>query len=81
MAGGMNKIIKGFAGFWIVLSAHWVLTASAEGSRQNAEMIDGIPFVRLLHVVSYKQVRASEKDLSHVRALREAGINVQGVKS
>jgi len=36
----------------------------------TAEMIDSLPFVRLEHVVRYKTIRSSEKDLQHLRALR-----------
>ncbi len=35
----------------------------------TAEEIDGLPFVRLEHVVNYKLTRGSRKDLAHIRAL------------
>lgn len=35
----------------------------------TAEQIDGLPFVRLEHVVHYKLTRASRKDLAHIEAL------------
>ena len=35
----------------------------------TAEIIDGLPFVRLDHVVRYKRIRCSEKDLQHLAAL------------
>jgi hypothetical protein len=34
----------------------------------DAEMIDGLPFVQLKHVVSYKMKRASSKDIRHIEA-------------
>ena len=34
----------------------------------EAELIDGIPFVRLEHVVAYKRVRGSDKDQRHIDA-------------
>ena len=37
----------------------------------SAEIIDGIPFVKLEHVVSYKKIRSSEKDLQHLGALED----------
>ena len=36
---------------------------------RTADIIDGLPFVRLEHVVRYKQIRASEKDLAHLERL------------
>lgn len=35
----------------------------------GAEIIDGLPFVRLEHVVAYKKIRGSDKDAAHLRAL------------
>ena len=40
----------------------------------TAEEIDGLPFVRLVHVVAYKKIRGNDKDLRHLRALEAAGI-------
>ncbi len=37
----------------------------------TAEVIQGLPFVRLEHVMRYKQIRGSDKDLMHLQALRE----------
>ena len=34
-----------------------------------AEVIDGLPFVRLIHVVSYKRISKRPKDLEHLEAL------------
>ena len=39
----------------------------------TAEIIDGLPFVRLEHVICYKKIRASAKDLLHLDKLRAAG--------
>ena len=38
----------------------------------TAEIIDDLPFVRLEHVVRYKQVAARPKDLRHLRLLEAA---------
>ena len=43
----------------------------------TAELIDGLPFVRLEHVIDYKQVRASPKDLLHLEQYRIAAANEQ----
>ncbi|MBT8077917.1 MAG: hypothetical protein KJO31_05035 [Gammaproteobacteria bacterium] len=42
----------------------------------TAEIIDGLPFVRLEHVVAYKRVRGSEKDRAHLAACAARGICV-----
>ena len=36
----------------------------------DAEFIDALPFVRLEHVASYKEIRRSPKDLEHLEALQ-----------
>ena len=38
----------------------------------TAEIIDGLPFVQLRHVVEYKEIRASAKDLVHLELYRQA---------
>ena len=38
----------------------------------EAETIDGLPFVRLKHVIAYKRLRGSQKDLQHLEAIRES---------
>jgi hypothetical protein len=39
----------------------------------TAETIDGLPFVQLEHVVRYKKIRASARDLQHLRTMKTAG--------
>lgn len=39
----------------------------------TAEIIDDLPFVRLEHVVAYKQIAARPKDRRHLDLLRRAG--------
>ena len=38
---------------------------------ETAEWIDGLPFVRLEHVVTYKRIRRSERDREHLDLLAE----------
>jgi len=38
----------------------------------SAETIDGLPFVELRHVIAYKELRASSKDLLHLEQYRQA---------
>ena len=40
---------------------------------ETAEMIDFLPFVGLEHVVRYKTIRSSMKDLQHLSALDASG--------
>ena len=40
----------------------------------GAESIDGLPFVQLQHVISYKLKRANPKDLSHIEALKKSDV-------
>ena len=35
----------------------------------TSEMIDGLPFVKLEHVIAYKQIAGRPKDLEHLRKL------------
>jgi len=37
----------------------------------TAELIDGLPFVRLEHVVAYKRIADRPKDREHLRLLKE----------
>ncbi len=37
----------------------------------TAETIDGLPFVRLEHVIAYKRIAGRPKDLEHLRKLEE----------
>ncbi len=39
----------------------------------TAEIIDALPFVRVEHVIGYKKIRSSEKDLQHLDALANFG--------
>ncbi|MDX2410479.1 MAG: hypothetical protein QNK16_00640 [Woeseiaceae bacterium] len=39
----------------------------------TAEIIDGLPFVRVEHVIGYKTIRSSERDLQHLDALANFG--------
>ena len=38
----------------------------------TAELIDGLPFVQLRHVIAYKTIRSSAKDQLHLAQYREA---------
>jgi hypothetical protein len=40
----------------------------------TAETIDGLPFVRLEHVVAYKREAARPKDVEHLHAMVQAGL-------
>lgn len=38
----------------------------------DAELIDGLPFVRLEHVAKYKRISRRPKDLEHLEAMRKS---------
>jgi hypothetical protein len=40
----------------------------------SAEVIDGLPFVLLEHVIRYKTIRSSPKDRRHLDALKSSGV-------
>lgn len=39
----------------------------------EAEMIDGLPFVHMRHVIAYKQIRRSTRDMRHLEILGKNG--------
>ncbi len=41
---------------------------------EDAEMIDGLPFVRLDAVVAYKRIAGRPKDLRHIELMESAGL-------
>ena len=41
----------------------------------TAEIIDGLPFVRVEHVIAYKQIRSSPKDLLHLEQYYRATVD------
>ncbi len=42
----------------------------------SAEIIDGLPFVRLEHVASYKKISKRPKDIEHLKALEALEIAI-----
>ena len=40
----------------------------------TAEVIDGLPFVRVRYVIEYKTIRSLPKDLAHIEASRLVGL-------
>jgi len=40
----------------------------------SAEILQGLPFVKLQYVIEYKRIRGLPKDLSHIEAARKAGL-------
>ena len=41
---------------------------------ESAETISGLPFVQLRYVIEYKMIRSMPKDLTHLEAIRSAGL-------
>ena len=56
----------------VTLGTSWAVGEVDEGRLiDTAEVIDGLPFVRLEHVVAYKQIADRPKDREHLRRLEE----------
>jgi len=78
---GMTKFLSGYgvtvASFFdgaITFGTEWGIGDFNVGELiETAEMIDSLPFVRLEHVVRYKTIRSSTKDLQHLSALAASG--------
>lgn len=41
---------------------------------QSAEIIDGLPFVLMKHVVTYKEIRGNDRDWIHLDLIAGAGL-------
>ena len=55
----------------ITVGTEWAIGAfGVDELIDTAEVIDGLPFVRLDHVVAYKELAGRPKDLEHLEALR-----------
>lgn len=78
---GMTKFLSGYgvtvASFFdgaITFGTEWGIGDFNVGELiETAEIIDSLPFVRLEHVVRYKTIRSSTKDLQHLSALEASG--------
>jgi hypothetical protein len=78
---GMTKFLSGYsvtvASFFdgaITFGTEWGIGDFNVGELiETAEIIDALPFVRLEHVVRYKTIRSSTKDLQHLSALAASG--------
>ena len=56
----------------VTLGRRWAVGEVDEDSLiDTAEVIDGLPFVRLEHVVAYKRIIDRPKDREHLRRLEE----------
>lgn len=63
--------IVSLAGGQITFGTRWGIgNPDVELLIDTAELIDGLPFVRIEHVVQYKQIRASKKDRAHLAAFQ-----------
>jgi hypothetical protein len=55
----------------ITVGTSWAYgNVDMDGLIDTAEIVDGIPFARLEHVVKYKQIARRPKDLEHLRLLK-----------
>ncbi len=64
-------VVSLFGGL-VTLGVRWAVGEVEVGRLiDTAEVIDGLPFVRLEHVVTYKQTADRPKDREHLRRLEE----------
>lgn len=70
-------------GVWVASLAEGRLTCGREWGIghfdveeliETAELIQGLPFVRLEYVIAYKSIRRDPKDMAHLAILAEAGL-------
>jgi len=62
-------VVSAFAGL-VTLGSRWGIgTFDIDQLIGTAEMVDGLPFVRLEHVVAYKRLADRPKDREHLRLL------------
>ena len=56
----------------VTLGVRWAVgEVDVDHLIDTAEVIDGLPFVRLEHVVAYKRIADRPKDREHLRRLEE----------
>ena len=62
-----NVTVASFFGGAITIGTRWAIgDFSVDELIDTAELIDGIPFVRLEHVRSYKRLAGRRKDIDHL---------------
>ena len=62
--------VASFFGGAITVGNRWAIgDVSVDALINSAEMLDGLPFVQLEHVRSYKRIAARPKDLDHIDRL------------
>ena len=67
-----NVTIASFYGDKVTFGTTWGIGEfDIDELIDTAEIIDSLPFVRIEHVIGYKTIRSSAKDLLHLKALEE----------
>ena len=68
------EIVSCFGGL-VTIGTEWAIgDFDVDELIDTAEIIDELPFVRLEHVISYKEIAARPKDLDHLQLIEEAGL-------
>lgn len=68
----LGVTVYSIAGGKVTFGDRWAIGSFDTNSLiDTAELIDGLPFVRLEHVVAYKQIANRPKDAAHLELLRE----------
>jgi hypothetical protein len=66
-----NVDIVSFLDGAITIGTSWAYgDVDIDGLIDTADIIDGLPFARLEHVVKYKEIAGRTKDLEHLRLLK-----------
>ncbi|MEM7431609.1 MAG: hypothetical protein AAF351_06680 [Pseudomonadota bacterium] len=61
----------------LTFGTHWAIgDPDIDELIETAEIIEGLPFVRLEHVFAYKKRAGRAKDLEHLNAARHAGFEI-----
>ena len=68
------EVVSCFDGV-VTIGTEWAIgEVDVDELIDTAEIIDGLPFVRLEHVIKYKQTAGRPKDLLHLQLIAEAGL-------
>jgi len=68
------EIVSCFDGV-VTIGTEWAIGEfNVDELIDSAEIIDGLPFVRLEYVILYKQIAGRPKDMRHLELIKQAGL-------
>ena len=75
------EVVSCFDGV-VTIGTEWAIgEVDVDELIDTAEIIEGLPFARLEHVIRYKQIAARPKDLRHLELIEQAGLGYPPVTS